>query len=159
MKKLLILIIIPFLSLSQNFNNINNDLIYNNSQLVGCVDLDETLIDLVSIFGDTSILDGLLGCAELIPTLESGILSAFLPFDIPLDCNTDLTPFGYLDMNVSDVCECSCQNYLDMSQFNLTTRKLIKKLSILGKITRKNINGVQLYIYDDGSIEKKYLIR
>lgn len=159
MKKLLILLIIPFLSISQNFNNINNDLIYNNSQLVGCVDLDETLIDLVSIFGDTSILDGLLGCAELIPTLESGILSAFLPFDIPLDCNTDLTPFGYLDMNVSDVCECSCQNYLDMSQFNLTTRKLIKKLSILGKITRKNINGVQLYIYDDGSIEKKYLIR
>lgn len=159
MKKLLILLIIPFLSISQNFNNINNDLIYNNSQLVGCVDLDETLIDLVSIFGDTSILDGLLGCAELIPTLESGILSAFLPFDIPLDCNTDLTPFGYLDMNVSDVCECSCQNYLDMSQFNLTTRKLIKKLSILGKITRKNINGVQLYIYDDGSIEKKHLIR
>lgn len=159
MKKLLILIIIPFLSLSQNFNNINNDLIYNNSQIVGCVDLDETLIDLVSIFGDTSILDGLLGCAELIPTLESGILSAFLPFDIPLDCNTDLTPFGYLDMNVSDVCECSCQNYLDMSQFNLTTRKLIKKLSVLGKITRNNINGVQLYIYDDGSIEKKHLIR
>lgn len=159
MKKLLILLIIPFLSLSQNFNNINNDLIYNNSQIVGCVDLDETLIDLVSIFGDTSILDGLLGCAELIPTLESGILSAFLPFDIPLDCNTDLTPFGYLDMNVSDVCECSCQNYLDMSQFNLTTRKLIKKLSVLGKITRNNINGVQLYIYDDGSIEKKHLIR
>ena len=44
----------------------------------------ETLIDIVSIFGDTSLLDGLLGCAELIPTLESGILSAFLPFDIPL---------------------------------------------------------------------------
>ncbi|RPG59881.1 MAG: hypothetical protein CBD51_002480 [Flavobacteriales bacterium TMED191] len=155
MKKLLILLIIPFLSLSQNFNNINNNLIYNNSQIVGCVDLDETLIDLVSIFGDTSILDGLLGCAELIPTLESGILSAFLPFDIPLDCNTDLTPFGYIDMNVSDVCECSCQNYLDISQFNFTTRKLIKKLSILGKITRNNINGVQLYIYDDGSIEKR----
>ncbi len=155
MKKLLILLIIPFLSISQNFNNINNDLIYNNSQIVGCIDLDETLLDLVSIFGDPSILDGLLGCAELIPTLESGILSAFLPFDIPLDCNTDLTPFGYLDMNVSDVCECSCQNYLDISQFNLTTRKLIKKLSILGKITRNNINGVQLYIYDDGSIEKR----
>ena len=155
MKKLLILLIIPFLSLSQNFNNINNDLIYNNSQIVGCVDLDETLIDLVSIFGDTSILDGLLGCAELIPTLESGILSAFLPFDIPLDCNTDLTPFGYLDMNVSDVCECSCQNYLDISQFNLTTRKLIKKLSILGEITHNNSNGVRLYIYDDGSVEKR----
>ena len=58
-------------------------------------------------------------------------------------------------MNVSDVCECSCQNYLDISQFNLTTRKLIKKLSILGKITRNNINGVQLYIYDDGSIDKR----
>ena len=47
--------------------------------MYGCIDLDETLLDVVSVFGDTSLLDGLLGCAELIPTLESGILSAFLP--------------------------------------------------------------------------------
>ena len=157
MKKLLLLLIIPFLSFSQNFYDINNDQIYNDTQVVGCVDLDETLLDLVSIFGDTSLLDGLLGCAELIPTLESGILSAFLPFDIPLDCNTDLTPFGYLDMNVSDVCECSCQKHLEISNYNVTNRKLIETLDILGRDTTSE--GFQVHIYDDGSVEKKYVIK
>ena len=159
MRNLLVFLIIPFLSVSQNLYHFNNDLNYNNDQSVGCVDLDETLLDLVSIFGDTSLLDGLLGCAELIPTLESGILSAFLPFDIPLDCNTDLTPFGYFDMNVSDVCECSCQNYLEISNYNLTSRKLINKASILGKMTYNNNYSFQIHIYDDGSVEKKYIIR
>tara|TARA_B100001250_G_scaffold413839_1_gene449411 strand:+ start:86 stop:559 length:474 start_codon:yes stop_codon:yes gene_type:complete len=157
MKKLFLIFIISFLSFSQSFYNVNNGQVYNNPQILGCVDLDETLLDLVSIFGDPSLLDGLLGCAELIPTLESGILSAFLPFDIPLDCNTDLTPFGYLDMNVSDVCECSCQKHLKTPNYNLANRKLIKKVSILG------IEGIsksfQLHIYDDGSVEKKYLLK
>ena len=156
MKKFILLLIVPFLSFSQNFYDINNNQIYNNTQVVGCVDLDETLLDLVSIFGDTSLLDGLLGCAELIPTLESDILSAFLPFDIPLDCNTDLTPFGYLDMNVSDVCECSCQKHLEISNYNVINSKLIEKLDLLGRKTTNK--GFQLQIYDDGSIEKKYVI-
>ena len=159
MKKLLLflIILIPFVSSLQNFYDLNNDEIDDDAQVIGCVDLDETFLDLVSIFGDTSLLDGLLGCAELIPTLESGILSAFLPFDIPLDCNTDLTPFGYLDMNVSDVCECSCQKHLEISNYNLTNRKLIKKIGILG--IDANLKGFQLHIYDDGSVEKKYLIK
>ena len=157
MKKLLVLLIIPFLIFSQHFDSFENDLNDNNGQIVGCIDLDETLLDLVSIFGDTSLLDGFFGCSELIPTLESGILSAFLPFDIPLDCNTDLTPFGYLDMNVSDVCGCSCQNYLEISNYNLTTRNLIKKMSILGKMTLNNTHDIQLYIYDDGSVEKRII--
>ena len=108
------------------------------------------------LFGDTSLLDGLLGCEELIPTLESGILSAFLPFDIPLDCSTDLTPFGYLDMNVSDVCECSCQKYLDVSKYNLANRRVLKKIDILGRFN--NSKGFQVDIYNDGSVEKKYVI-
>ena len=157
MKKLLTLIIVPFLSFSQNFYNTNNDPIYDDHQIVGCVDLDETLIDLVSIFGDTSLLDGMLGCAELIPTLESGILSSFLPFDIPLDCNTDLTPFGYLDMYVSDICECSCQTHLEIPNYNLTDRKLLKKMDVLGK--ELGDKGFQLHIYSDGSIEKKYIVK
>ena len=154
---LIFTLLFSLLSFSQNFYDDNNDNIHDGSQVVGCADLDETLLDLVSIFGDTSLLDGLLGCAELIPTLESGLLSAFLPFDIPLDCSTDLTPFGYLDMNLSNVCECSCQQYLEISNYNLTKRKLIKKIDVLG---RENTNkGFQLTIYDDGSVEKKYLIK
>ena len=157
MKKILLLVMIPFFSFAQNLYDINNSKTENHIPMIGCVDLDETLIDLVAIFGDTSLLDGLLGCSELIPTLESGILSAFLPFDIPLDCNTDLTPFGYLDMNVSDVCECSCQKYLKIFDYNLSNRKLIQKIDILGRDNSKN--SVKLHIYNDGSIEKKYLIK
>tara|TARA_B100000530_G_scaffold308095_1_gene233076 strand:+ start:138 stop:611 length:474 start_codon:yes stop_codon:yes gene_type:complete len=157
MKKILLLVMIPFLTFAQNLYDINNSKIENHIPMIGCVDLDETLIDLVSIFGDTSLLDGLLGCSELIPTLESGILSAFLPFDIPLDCNTDLTPFGYLDMNVSDVCECSCQQYLKIFDYKLTNRQLIQKIDILGRENSKN--SIKLHIYNDGSIEKKYLIK
>ena len=157
MKKLLLLLLIPFISLSQNFYHVSNNSIYDEVQSSGCVDLDETFLDLISIFGDTSLLDGLLGCAELIPTLESGILSAFLPFEIPLDCNTDLTPFGYLDINLSNVCECSCQQYLKIPSHNLSTRKLITKIGLLGRPS--SINGLQLEFYDDGSTEKKYLIK
>ena len=157
MKKILLLVMIPFLTFAQNLYDINNSKIENDIPMIGCVDLDETLINLVSIFGDTSLLDGLLGCSELIPTLESGILSAFLPFDIPLDCNTDLTPFGYLDMNVSDVCECSCQQYLKIFDYKLTNRQLIQKIDILGRENSKN--SIKLHIYNDGSIEKKYLIK
>ena len=156
MRNLLVFLIIPFLSVSQNLYHFNNDLKYNNDQSVGCVDLDETLLDLVSIFGDTSLLDGLLGCAELIPTLESGILSAFLPFDIPLDCSTDLTPFGYLDMNVSDICECSCQEYLSIPNYNFNNRKILQKLNILGLETTNK--GLIIEVYDDGSVNKKYII-
>ena len=151
------MIIIPFFGVAQQSYFENTEPTYDDTQVIGCVDLDETLIDLVSIFGDTSLLDGLLGCAELIPTLESGILSAFLPFDIPLDCNTDLTPFGYLEMNVSDVCECSCQEYLSLDNPSFTSRKIIHTYSILGQKT--NTLNLQLYIYDDGAVEKKYLIK
>ena len=156
MKNFILLLSVPFLIFGQNYYDYNNDDVYDNTQISGCIDLDETIIDIVSIFGDTSLLDGLLGCEELIPTLESGILSAFLPFDIPLDCSTDLTPFGYLDMNVSDVCECSCQKYLDISKYNLTNRRLLKKIDVLGK--HSNSKGFKLEIYDDGSVEKKYII-
>jgi len=156
MKNFMLLLIVPFLIFSQNTDDFNNNEIYNNVE--DCVDLDETILDIVSIFGDTSLLDGLglFGCAEIIPTLESGILSAFLPFEIPLDCDTDLTPFDYLDMNVSDVCECSCETYLNISKYNLTNHRLIKKIDLLGRDT--NQKGFNIEIYDDGSVKKKYVI-
>ena len=158
MKNISLVILLSLLSFFQKSLCDNNNYINDDAQMIGCVDLDETLIDLVSIFGDTSLLDGLLGCAELIPTLESGILSAFLPFDIPLDCNTDLTPFGYLEMNVHDVCECSCKNYLEIPNYKNSNRNLLRIINIQGKVV-ENTKSIQLHIYDDGSIEKKYLLK
>ena len=157
MKKLILILIIHFISFSQNFYNTNNLQLTKSSQTLGCIDLDETLIDLISIFGDISLLDGLLGCEEIIPTLESGILSAFLPFDIPLNCNTDLTPFGYLDVNLSNICECSCQKYLTIDKSMLIEHKIINTFSILGK--KHPQAQLQLQFYDDGSVEKKYFIK
>lgn len=157
MKKVFILIILPFFLFAQNikeygFNNQQNNILSQN--FIGCQDLDETLIDIVSIFGESTLLEGLLGCEELIPTLESGILSAFLPFEIPLDCGTDLTPFGYLDVNLSDICQCSCEPFLDIINLNNLKPNLIKKIDILGK--NNNTKGLYFELYDDGTITKKY---
>ena len=157
MKKLIFFLIIHFISFSQNFYNTNNPQLTESSQTLGCIDLDETLIDLISVFGDISLLDGLLGCEEIIPTLESGILSAFLPFDIPLNCNTDLTPFGYLDVNLSNICECSCQKYLTINKSMLIEHKIINTFSIIGK--KHAQTQLQLQFYEDGSVEKKYFIK
>jgi len=158
MKKALILIILPLTLFAQDcidddYFSESENLFYNH---LGCQDLDETLIDIVNIFGDASLLEGLLGCEELIPTLESGILSAFLPFEIPLDCSTDLTPFGYLDVNLSDICQCSCEPFLDIMNMNNHQPKLIQKIDILGRVN--NTNGLFFELYDDGTIIKKYHI-
>mgnify|MGYP001331554299 CR=1 FL=1 len=155
MKKLLLLVFIPLLSLSQK--NHLSDYHYNlpTQEMFGCQDLDETILDLVSVFADISTL-GFIGCSDIIPTLESNILSALLPFDIPLDCNTDISPFGYLDMNVSDICECSCEDYLNLDDPVFYKKTLIQNLSILGQ---QGIASLQLYIYNDGSVEKRYIIK
>jgi len=157
MKNFLLFFLIPFVGSFQNSYETNNNPIYKNSHSAGCVDLDEAFLDLVSIFGDITLLDGVFGCAELIPVLESGLLSAFLPFDIPLDCNTNLTPFGYLDVNLSDVCECSCQKHLTLPNYNFTNHTLIKKINILGGDVYNN--RFQIHIYNDGSVKKQFLIK
>ena len=161
MKKLITLIVIPFILYSQE-NNIESNYFKDkdfNVYYYGCQDLDETLIDIVSIFGDTSLLEGLLGCSELIPTLESGILSAFLPFEIPLDCNTDLTPFGYLDVNLFDICQCSCEPYVNLSGLSILVNEkpqLLKSIDILG---RENLNkNLTLELYKNGTVVKKMKI-
>ena len=157
MKKFFSLIILPLILLCQNTTNKSTYFMADNTlpqNVLGCQDLDETLIDIVSIFGEVSLLEDLLGCEELIPTLESGILSAFLPFDIPLDCDTDLTPFGYLDVNLHDVCQCSCEPFLNIKNINDYQPKLIKKIDLLGRIT--NNKGLFFEIYDDGTIIKKH---
>ncbi len=159
MKKVLTLIILPLIFFTQNSEGqasyfLENEPISPNT--LGCQDLDETLIDIVSIFGDVSLLEELLGCAELIPTLESGILSAFLPFEIPLDCSTDLTPFGYLDLNLDDICQCSCEPFLNIITINTHQPKLIKTIDILGR--NNNNTGLYFELYDNGTIMKKYKI-
>ena len=157
MKRYILIIFIPlFLNAQSSYDN-NGKFLHEDKRSVGCVDLDEALIDLISIFGTPSFLESLLGCSEIIPALEMGFISSILNFDILLDCNTDLTPFGYFDMNVSDICECSCQNFLDIDFLKPNNKTPIKVFNILGA---ENINQkIQIFMYDDGSVKKKIQIK
>ena len=123
------------------------DLIYEGNQKnhIDCEDLDETIINILSIFIEDPGF-GFFGCSDVIPYLESQIF-------IPLNCNTDLTPFGYFDLNVSDICECSCEEYLNLNTPNSENKKLVKKFNILGQET--NNKGFSIEIYNDGTVMKK----
>ena len=62
-----------------------------------------------------------------------------------------LVPFWTLED-----CQNSCENNSFIQE--LTTNKcLLKTINILGRETTNK--GFQLYIYDDGSVEKKYVIK
>ena len=69
---------------------------------------------------------------------------------------------GNMDVNISEeiwrfFSLMSLDNVSDINQNQQNLPKLITKVDLLG---RKNTNtGFQLYIYDDGSIEKKYFIK
>ena len=151
MKKLLLLLIIPFISFGQNnystHSNLNDKISTQN--ILGCEDADDTILNILSLFINDPEF-GFFGCSDVIPYLESQVL-------IPLNCNTSLTPFGYFNMTVSDICECSCQEYLDIDVTDLSNKKIIKMFSIIGQQSIQT--GFQLHIYDDGSVEKKYLIK
>ena len=54
-------------------------------------------------------------------------------------------------------CQNSCENNSFIQELS-NTRVIIKKLDLLGKETTNN-KGFQLHIYDDGSVEKKFLIK
>ena len=54
-------------------------------------------------------------------------------------------------------CQNSCENNSFIQELS-TTRVLLKKIDLMGKETT-NKKGFQLHIYDDGSVEKKYLIK
>ena len=54
-------------------------------------------------------------------------------------------------------CQNSCENNSFIQELS-TTRVLLKKIDLMGKETTNN-KGFQLHIYDDGSVEKKCLIK
>ena len=61
-----------------------------------------------------------------------------------------------LEMTLEQTCCESCQGISIIE--NPMNKNLITKVDILGRETTNN-KGFQLHIYDDGSIEKKYLIK
>ena len=61
--------------------------------------------------------------------------------------------YGYLEEN----CECALPLSIDIF---LKTKKIIKVVDVLGRSVDASVkNRTLLHIYDDGSVEKKYLIK
>ena len=60
MKRYILIIFIPFFINAQSSYDNNEKFLYEDKRSVGCVDLDEALIDLISIFGTPSFLESLL---------------------------------------------------------------------------------------------------
>ena len=54
-------------------------------------------------------------------------------------------------------CQNSCENNSFIQELS-TTRVLLKKIDLMGRETTNN-KGFQLHIYNDGSVEKKYVIK
>ena len=65
-----------------------------------------------------------------------------------------LVSFGMIDSTMSFSNNCVSV----LLGENTTSRELIEIINILGRETNKN-EGFQLHIYDDGTVEKKYLIK
>ena len=149
MKKLLL----AFAFLTMIFAEYSHSNTFNymiaDKNLLGCEDADETILNILSLFIDDPGF-GFFGCSDIIPYLESQSI-------IPLNCNTNLTPFGYFNMNLADICQCSCQEYLPLENFNISHRKLIDSFSIIG--TMANYPRLKLNIYNDGYIEKIYTVK
>ena len=102
--------------------------------------------------------DGVVGCTNISAcnynsnaTIDNG--SCLIPGDecvFLIDLNNDVLEYGILDE------DCGCLGSSIIEEI-LISKNLIKKIDFIG---RETINkGLQLEIYDDGSVEKKYLIK
>ena len=71
--------------------------------------------------------------------------------------------YGNMDVSISEeiwrfFSLMSSSNESDINEGNKNVSKLIKTIDILGRESTNN-KGFQLHIYDDGSVEKKYLVK
>ncbi len=147
-KVLLAFAILSMISTQYSRGNTLNYMIVGEN-LVGCEDADETILNILSLFMDDPGF-GFFGCADIIPYLESQSI-------IPLNCQTNLTPFGYFNMTLTDVCECSCQEYLQLKNLNISNRKLIDSFSVIGSIN--DYTKLKLNVYNDGYVQKIYIVK
>ena len=76
----------------------------------------------------------------------------------PAFINQDLTPGPFIEINPlpSD-----CQMISNINEFTISTQKrsLLYITDILGKKTNNKYNNLLFYIYDDGSVEKKIIVK
>ena len=87
---------------------------------------------------------------------EAGLMG-IITFNVPGTYNYDCSMYGHAAMGMVGSITVNEVNNSSVSTHYHYNRSLIKTLDIL---VRKNTNnGFQLHIYDDGSVEKKYVIK
>jgi hypothetical protein len=52
-----------------------------------------------------------------------------------------------------------CNNTTSISEENITTKQLIRITDMLGRNASTTTNATLFYIYDDGSVEKKMILK
>ena len=75
--------------------------------------------------------------------------------NMDIDATSEIWDFAS-QFNINGLINCSStfQNNLT----NSSKRKLVKTIDILGRENSKNLNNLLLYIYDDGSIDKVFIV-
>ena len=182
MKKLLLLLIIPFLSFGQIDPVELCDSI--NTTFTGTGTIPENSISFITIQVTTEYVSsywfpycGLILTNEMEETvgseelgnavnayglgpgmIEERVLTIFEAIDYPFNGNIHLANHLFSGPNPEIVCSwpfnITSINIIEKPTIN---KSLIKTIDILGRETTKK--SFQLHIYDDGSVEKKYLIK
>ncbi|MAQ47465.1 MAG: hypothetical protein CMD27_01115 [Flavobacteriales bacterium] len=145
MKKLLLPLIIPFLIFGQDDNDFlcldgMNNLLQEQSQYPGCMDMNACNYEYWATEDDGSCL---------------------YPGDSYVCCITAIAGCCTYNENCQENCDWNwefgseCGN-TSIDEF-MSPKRLIKSINILGKETTNK--GFQLNIYDDGSVEKKYIVK
>ena len=159
MKKLLLLLIVPFLSFGQDGD---------------CVCLDESACNYTVVFPDCTLLceypqdgcyavavDGGGGLAQIYIATWDDDCNCICVNDADEDdvcdeldnCIDDYNPNqeDFNDDGIGDACD-----GVSLEE-NISNKNIITIVDVLGRETTNK--GLQLHIYDDGSVEKKYLIK
>ena len=182
MKKLLLLLIIPFLSFGQcewiaEFAEDNDIPIALSSKtgnvvLFFCENIEDTITAPNSINGQ-SLIEAIWSyttnqgqeCEDLNGETNGNYYFSLNLNDpcmqnsesITIDCNAILEDNSEITCSFDIDCCGDCINLSSSLELPTINKNLITTLNILGKVA--NSKGFQLEIYDDGTVEKKYLIK
>ena len=96
-------------------------------------------------------------------TIYQNILG--IPYDTIITCITYADPAGYYTCCVTWIWNAASGIWAKMGsvtsigEINSSNKKLIKVVDVLGRETSLNSNQTLFFIYDDGTIEKRYIIK
>ena len=169
MKKLLLLLIIPFLSFGQMPQTA--DSVYWSTKYCDTANTYEEYLTQWTWNGNVGdCIQPPQGMVDAFYSEENSTISLMLLDSYECCCQQASLPGS--ETALTFFMGSPCQTYLDSIGFiyddpeyiNWTSideqvmiKKLIKAINLLGQ--KNNNKGFQLHIYDDGSVEKKYLIK